>query len=460
MILSICIFLTTGCQTLHPFVYKQVSDQVSDASVSFGERLLIIAPHPDDETLGGGGPILTQLRAKKQVKVIIMTTGDGYRKAVQEQFHVTNPSPADFRKLGLVRHGESIQALQTLSVKQSDVIFFGYPDGGVNGLWVTNWDSDHLHTGLNGSTHAPYSFAFEKEAPYCGANVVKNLMNVIQRYQPTDIVYPDPNDVHHDHWATHAFVKYTLTLMHYHTHEWTYLVHRYDWPVPWAYKPELPQTPPAPLRNVGTVWHNIPLTNSEETRKYQAVKQYPSQERVMRAFLEAFVRKNDLLGTYHPLAVSTQNRQPNFSKTGELPFAVVHDPVADTISRELHGSADIETVGITRTGTHIWVAIQTHQAIRDTFSYFLRFRMFHQNGTVTRDDIELRAGKPIHHTFANNSANVIGNASVHIQGNRLVLSFPINEQWQHLTDIMIGTDTYHNQKMIDKAAWQTVTWNT
>ena len=48
-------------------------------SSSGGERVLVIAPHPDDETLGCGGVIALHLRAGDTVTVAIVTDGGGSR---------------------------------------------------------------------------------------------------------------------------------------------------------------------------------------------------------------------------------------------------------------------------------------------------------------------------------------------------------------------------------------------
>lgn len=421
---------------------------------SFGKRLLIIAPHPDDETLGGGGVIMKQIQAHKQVKVVVLTSGDGYRKAVQEQFHVVIPVAADFRKLGYIRHEESVHAMATLEVPAKDVIFLGYPDGGVNGMWQENWDYNHPHKALNGCTYSPYPFAFETHAPYCGANVVKNLMQIIRGYQPTDIVYPDPNDVHHDHWATQAFVKYTLTFMQYHAQEWTYLVHRYDWPIPWAYEPNSRLQPPFPLWNTGTHWLDLPLTLQQEQLKLQALKQYRSQERVMEPFLEAFVRRNDLFGTYPKRNIPFINTTPNFHVQGEIPYLFIKDPVGDTFTRKLHGAADIQSVSIVHSGQRLWIALQTHLAISDDISYFIRFRLFHTDQTVTRDDLKIEGGHISEQLKAENSRSYAKNAQIITEGNRLIISLPISPEWHNVNNVMLCAETRDAKTLLDKSAWE------
>ena len=40
------------------------------------DRILVLAPHPDDETLGAGGVIQRALEAKAHVKIVFLTYGD------------------------------------------------------------------------------------------------------------------------------------------------------------------------------------------------------------------------------------------------------------------------------------------------------------------------------------------------------------------------------------------------
>ena len=65
--------LPVGCQRA----------QAPSVSVERGERLLVIAPHPDDETLGAGGLIQRVVSAHATVRVVLVTAGDGYVEAVR-----------------------------------------------------------------------------------------------------------------------------------------------------------------------------------------------------------------------------------------------------------------------------------------------------------------------------------------------------------------------------------------
>jgi len=107
-------------------------------------RLLVIAPHPDDETLAAGGLIYSASKQGAKVKVVFITMGDGYHLAASALRDIACPSPDDFLALGNHRRKEGIAALAALGVSDRDVVFLGYPD---RGGWPTS-----LTTGIGRRT--------------------------------------------------------------------------------------------------------------------------------------------------------------------------------------------------------------------------------------------------------------------------------------------------------------------
>ena len=106
---------------------------IPDSSVSVADlkpfsltgyhRLLVLAPHCDDETLGSAGMILAARRAGMQVQVVIATNGDGYLFATIQDFRKIYPRPADFIRFGEMRQQESLAALAILGVQKDQVPF-------------------------------------------------------------------------------------------------------------------------------------------------------------------------------------------------------------------------------------------------------------------------------------------------------------------------------------------------
>lgn len=82
--------------------------------------LLILAPHPDDETLGCGGLIATASRLGLRPRVAYLTDG--------EHSHTGSPTWPP-QRIAERRRQEAIDALAVLGVPQDDVLFLGWPDG-------------------------------------------------------------------------------------------------------------------------------------------------------------------------------------------------------------------------------------------------------------------------------------------------------------------------------------------
>ncbi len=422
--------------------------------IQMGERTLLIAPHPDDETLGGAGLIQKALAVGKRVKVLIMTNGDGFKGAVEANEHILSPLAADYRRMGEKRRLESLEAMKRLGVRKEDVTFLGYPDGGMNALWESNWDAANLYLARNGAKRSPYDFSFEQEAPYCGENVVKNLTSILHDYRPTDIVYPDPNDQHPDHWATNAFIQYVLTQQRYQAKEWTYLVHRGDFPAPWIYEPNHSLYPPHALTGLDTNWLSLPLSKAEEQKKSEALSAYATQVKVMDPFLDAFIRTNELVGTYDTPGLPAIEEFPDVDALNQFSATFIHDPVGDTIHRELNQDADISAIGGLLSGRHLFIRLDTRGPISKQTAYNLRIRFFHPQN-VYRIDMTFQDAALTGRKYASNSLDQPLDSTFQVKGNRLWIFLP-DIVTTDTTDLLISADTMINQGQIDKTAWRLV----
>lgn len=97
-----------------------------------GERIVVLAPHPDDETLGCGGTIRLLIGAGKKVKVLFLTSGER-----GDPTHKVSPAGGDFGPAGthvtgysLMREREAEKALAVLGVSEYE--FLRFPDRGVH----------------------------------------------------------------------------------------------------------------------------------------------------------------------------------------------------------------------------------------------------------------------------------------------------------------------------------------
>jgi LmbE family N-acetylglucosaminyl deacetylase len=108
-----------------------------------GERILVLAPHPDDETIGCGGTIRLLIQSKKSVKVVFLTSGDKADSSHKLSHVVYNEiSPLrkgseggllngpHFTEYALLREKEAEKALRVLGV--TDYEFPRFPDRGIN----------------------------------------------------------------------------------------------------------------------------------------------------------------------------------------------------------------------------------------------------------------------------------------------------------------------------------------
>lgn len=94
-------------------------DSAQDATGQSSLRsCLVIAPHPDDETLGCGATIARKVQAKRRVNVMVCTDG-------RHSHHSSLIPPND---LAQIREVECTEACKTLGVPKEDIEFLRYED--------------------------------------------------------------------------------------------------------------------------------------------------------------------------------------------------------------------------------------------------------------------------------------------------------------------------------------------
>jgi LmbE family N-acetylglucosaminyl deacetylase len=79
------------------------------------KRILVFAPHPDDDILGCGGSIAWHVEQGDQVKIVYLTSGESGSLDIGKG------------ELGLLREREARAAAQVLGVKETE--FLRWPDG-------------------------------------------------------------------------------------------------------------------------------------------------------------------------------------------------------------------------------------------------------------------------------------------------------------------------------------------
>jgi LmbE family N-acetylglucosaminyl deacetylase len=326
------------------------------------QRLLVLAPHCDDETLGSGGVIQSAIQAGIDVHVVIATNGDGYLFATMEEFRRLYPTAQDYIQMGEIRQQESFQALSTLGLQSDSVTFLSYPDRGTPALWDDHWSQDSPYRSpYTGSNRSPYPLTFDSASVYAGEDLLADLMSVLREFRPDLILYPHPDDVHPDHWGLSIFTRLALAEMEradstYRPAAYAYLVHGPDFPAPRKYLPSQDLLPPTALSRVSPSWYVFDLTPEETAQKWQALQQYRSQLGLLRGLFEGFVRRNELFEQRDPLRLprlgtGDLSNPTSWRDPDGLPVApLALDPVKDSIGRDAVPAADLAATFAARTG--------------------------------------------------------------------------------------------------------------
>ncbi len=252
------------------------------------DRLLVLAPHPDDEVLAAAGQILQARAAGAEVRVVWLTAGDGFDLATGRPA----PKPEALRELALKRMEESRAAAAALGLEEAALTFLSYPDQGLLRLFLTHYYLPYVspHTELE---RVSYPGSYRLGAEYTGRELESDLERIIRDYVPTRVLAPSPRDAHPDHQATAYFAMRVLGKLGWEERLRYYIVHGgYEYPLPKGLHPRLPLYP-AP-RGRRLPWRRLELNDEQVERKLAAVRAHASQMRLLREFMLAFVRRSEL----------------------------------------------------------------------------------------------------------------------------------------------------------------------
>ena len=287
-------------------------------SASGPGSIMVFAPHPDDEVIGCAGIIQQALARGARVKVVDMTSGDGFDAAAAGVSHkpVEKVGPDDFFALSRLRQTQSRNALEILGGKADDLIILGYPDGELGNLYSSKDDrvirqqftkEDETYALIQKDYH---SSVHGKPAPYKRSSVLGDVAELLTTFKPTEIYVTDETDGHIDHRAAFWFVRDAAKQVEYKGAFYTYLVHGLPaWPFPTGVTP----TRPFESRKVngevaprGLPWpppRRVPLTPEQAERKLKSIQAHnipvvgmPEHQSEM----ESFVKSEEVFWT--PLA--------------------------------------------------------------------------------------------------------------------------------------------------------------
>lgn len=254
--------------------------------------LLVVSPHPDDETLCCGGVIRRVVAAGGHASIVWLTSGDGSELDSLVIERALRVHPEKMRDLAQRRMREARAAAAILGVPPRRQFFLGYPDGGLFALMTDRFTIPY-YSRFNGALRVPYADAFAAGHPYTGESLERDFERVLDRIRPTLVLAPSPRDAHPDHRAAGILTLRVLSRRHQLAAARFWIVHGgTDWPSPRGLRMKLPLAEPPRGRGLGlTAFEIEPI---EEADKLEAVRQYHTQMSVMSSFLLSFVRTNEL----------------------------------------------------------------------------------------------------------------------------------------------------------------------
>ena len=269
------------------------------------ERILVLAPHPSDETLAAGGLIQEATALEIPVRVCFFTMGDNNEIAAlfTRRHPVLRPGTA--RSTGLRRQNEALAAATQLGLSTNDVVFLGYPDSGSLEIWNHHWRAvPPYRSPLTRANVVPYDAALTPGSAYAGEDILDDLEEVLRDFRPTHVLLPHPADHNVDHRALYLFARvalWNLAADGLEPRRLAYPAHYTQWPVPRSYDPARPAVPP-PFLEAGADWMEYVLAPYQVSNKLAVLRRHHSQFLNASAYLQPFVRKSEVFADLPDLA--------------------------------------------------------------------------------------------------------------------------------------------------------------
>ena len=310
------------------------------------DRILILAPHPDDETIATGGVIQKALAMGLPIRVVFLTYGDNAETAFIAYRKRPIVRGKSVQAMGLVRHGEGLAAAGVLGLQPEQVTFLGYPDFRTLVIWAEHWgDCEPCSSMFTQTNVVPYENAFRPGTPYRADEILADIKSILREFKPTKLFVSHPADHNPDHLSLYLFTRVALWDL---SDELTavrgapallpFLVHHPDWPDPQGLNPGLRLEPPDRLEK-DAVWQASPLTPAEIDRKAAALQMHRTQYKMSANYLNSFIRANELFGDLPEIMLQPGNSDAILSWTQG-------DKVA--IPAELTHAERARWVGVTR----------------------------------------------------------------------------------------------------------------
>ena len=235
-------------------------------SFSKSDKVLVVAPHPDDESLGTGGLLQRIFAQKIPVRILFATNGENNPWAQRYWERRWQIGSVERARWGCRRREEALKAIRTLGGKPDCARFLNLPDLGTTDLLMQG--------------DRELSILIAKE---------------IREWEPTMALIPTLHDAHPDHSALSVAFSLALDPVGGSSiRVWEYLVH----------EPEVPLTQePAILQ----------LSPEEVECKRRAILCHETQVALSRARFTSFAKQEETYYPSHPIEAK-----------GDIPLAAAH----------------------------------------------------------------------------------------------------------------------------------------
>jgi LmbE family N-acetylglucosaminyl deacetylase len=290
------VLLLAECLSLMAAAPAAIPPATGPVSLQDSDRILVLAPHPDDEVLGAAGVLREAARRGLPIRVVFLTHGDSNEWSFLAYRKRPVLTPGGALAMGAVRHQEALAAAAVLGVPAQDLVFLGYPDYGTLDIWLSHWGSSAPARGrLTRARAVPYANAFRPGAPYKGEAILADLEAILKDFRPTRIFVSHPADHHPDHAALYLFTRVALWELQEEVAVHPFLVHFPGWPRPSGFHPGEELSPPPSLL-AGFHWQSRELAPDDVAAKRQALAAHRTQYGYSASRLLPFVRRDELYG--------------------------------------------------------------------------------------------------------------------------------------------------------------------
>ncbi len=391
------------------------------------DRILVFAPHPDDEAIGTGGVLQRAIQLKLPVKIAYYTNGDNNEFAfiVYEKRIVIKQRA--FVHMGELRRKEAIQAMKFLGLSEDQLIFLGYPDFGTMKIFTRYWgDTRPFRSMLTRVREVPYKESLSYDAPYTGESILRDLKTILLSFKPTKIFVTLPVDTNVDHRSIFLFLQVALWDLKGVIPEaqvFPYLIHRVGWPRPRGFHPELSLDPPADLANSQISWYKLELSADEINKKKEAISFYRTQIECAPAYLYTFARKNELFGRYPVIVLKDSEADiidwSSIEKIIPIESSVVEEDDED--------SEYIDYIYYAKKEAYLYIKMRLHNFMSKTRGidiYLCGYRKDIPFGQMPKIRVHL-GWKSSVTIFDKLKRIFVSSAKFHFEGKDLVVKFPL-----------------------------------